>query len=257
MAQKKLPELIESRIVTAKNKPSLSDLRRGALILINKPLEWTSFDVVNKIRSSIKYGLGIKKMKVGHAGTLDPMATGLLLVCVGKYTKIIEGLTSHIKSYEAIVKLGATTPTYDREADEENIVENLSITSEAFSKACHSFLGRSEQIPPIYSAIKINGQSAHKLARRGKDVQMKKRKITISEMEILDFSSPLGSINVTCTKGTYIRSLANDIGAQLGCGGYLYGLKRTFVDKFDLNDAIEMEEVISWIDTLPKEQEEL
>ncbi len=247
------PSLDTNRIITNQNLLKVNNITDGVLILVDKPLGWTSFDVVNKIRSSIKYGIGIKKIKVGHAGTLDPMATGLLLVTVGKYTKLIESLTAYNKAYKGIVKLGATTPSYDSEADEENICSTDHINKQDIDQIIPLFRGEQLQMPPIFSAIKINGQTAHKLARKGKDVKLKAREINITHLDLLKFDNPLIELEVTCSKGTYIRSLAHDIGQKLGTGAYLYGLVRTKVEDYDLNDSLSIDGVIDWIDTLPEQ----
>lgn len=247
----KAPILDMQRIITASNLPPLDNLKDGAMLLVNKPLDWTSFDVVNKIRSSIKYDVGIKKMKVGHAGTLDPLATGLLLVCVGKYTKLIESLTTHSKDYAAIVKLGATTPSYDSESQEENISPIDHLTNDSITKAVNHYRGDQLQMPPIFSAIKINGQSAHRLARKGKDVELKARPITIFRLECQSIELPLIYLDVSCSKGTYIRSLAHDIGQYLETGGYLKGLIRTKVEDYHVDDSLSLEQVKSWICSLP------
>lgn len=253
----KLLSLDDKRIVSNDHKPLYEDIRYGCMLLIDKPHGWTSFDVVNKVRSCLKYSPGIKKVKVGHAGTLDPLATGLLLVCIGKYTKLIDKLTGKNKSYLADIKLGATTKTYDRESEEENIISTENISEEALKEAACGFIGTNHQLPPVYSAIKVNGVSAHRLARRGKDVELKSRKVEIIQFEITDWNNPMLKAHITCSKGTYIRSLAHDLGQSLGCGGYLHDLRRTSIGMYNLDNAMNIDEVITWINLLPESQKEL
>ena len=253
----KLPVLQKDRIISIDHQPLFNDIRFGVLILVNKPYGWTSFDVVNKIRSSLKYGPKIKKIKVGHAGTLDPLAEGLLLVCIGKYTKLIDGLTGKNKSYLASIKLGAVTKTYDRESEEENIKDISHISRSELEECLLSFKGLIEQFPPVYSAIKVNGVSAHRLARRGKEVVLKSRKVEISKLDLLKFELPFIEASITCSKGTYIRSLAHDVGQYLGIGAYLYDLNRISVGTYNSSQALSMEEAINWINQLPEDQLQL
>ncbi|HZI68704.1 MAG TPA: tRNA pseudouridine(55) synthase TruB [Hanamia sp.] len=208
----------------------------GRVLLIDKPLNWTSFDVVRKIRNLIK----IKK--VGHAGTLDPLATGLLIVCTGKFTKKINEFMAQEKEYTGKITLGATTPTHDLESDPENFKSIENITEELICETTKKFTGEILQTPPIHSAIKQKGKPVYLLARKGKDVVLEPRKITINEFEITDVKIPVVSFRVVCTTGTYIRSLANDFGAALGCGGYLSQLRRTRIGNFKVEDAMTMEE---------------
>lgn len=208
----------------------------GRVLLIDKPLNWTSFDVVRKIRNLIK----IKK--VGHAGTLDPLATGLLIVCTGKFTKKINEFMAQEKEYTGKITLGATTPTYDLESEPENFKSIENITEELICETTKKFTGEILQTPPIHSAIKQKGKPVYLLARKGKDVVLEPREITINEFEITDIKMPVVSFKVICTTGTYIRSLANDFGAALGCGGYLSELRRTRIGNFKVEDAMTMEE---------------
>ena len=208
----------------------------GRGLLIDKPLEWTSFDVVRKIRNLIK----IKK--VGHAGTLDPLATGLLIVCTGKFTKKINEYMSQEKEYTGTITLGAVTPTYDLESKPENFKPYHSITKDQITEATKKFTGEILQTPPIHSAIKQNGKPVYLMARKGIDVVLEPRKITIKEFEITSIEIPVVSFKVVCTTGTYIRSLANDFGAELGCGGYLSKLRRTRIGNFNVEDAISIDE---------------
>ncbi len=253
---KKLPTLDHNRIITNDHTPEINDVKKGVMILVNKPLEWTSFDVVNKIRSSLKYGIGIKKMKVGHSGTLDPMASGLLLICVGNYTKLIDHLTVKSKTYIAQVKFGSITATYDSEAPEEDHKSINHLSQESIQDLTSIFIGELQQVPPIYSALKINGQSAHKLARRGKDVELKARSITILSNTLIECNLPYVSFEVECSKGTYIRSLAHDMGQSLEVGAYLSRLKRTRIGTYNLQNAMSIEEVVQWIDRLPEQIED-
>ncbi|RFS21203.1 tRNA pseudouridine(55) synthase TruB [Chitinophaga silvatica] len=210
----------------------------GAVILINKPLTWTSFDVVRKIRN-------ITKAKIGHAGTLDPLATGLLICCTGKMTKKINEYQAQEKEYTGTFTLGATTPTFDKESEPENFKDINHITPEAIVGATQPFIGEIMQLPPIHSAIKQNGKPIYLLARKGVDVKVEPRKLTIKEFEITKIALPEVEFRVVCSTGTYIRSLANDFGAELGCGAYLSSLCRTRIGEFKLTEAIDMEEFIS------------
>ncbi|HEU5366549.1 MAG TPA: tRNA pseudouridine(55) synthase TruB [Hanamia sp.] len=208
----------------------------GKVLLIDKPLEWTSYDVIRKLRKIIN----IKK--IGHAGTLDPLATGLLIVCTGKFTKKINDYMAQEKEYTGTITLGAVTPTYDRESEPENLKSLAGITDEMIKEKTKQFTGEILQTPPIHSAIKQNGKPVYLMARKGIDVVLEPRKITIREFEITDIDLPLVSFKVVCTTGTYIRSLANDFGLALGCGGYLSKLRRTRIGNFKVEDAMTMEE---------------
>lgn len=211
----------------------------GRVLLIDKPLEWTSFDVVRKIRNLIK----IKK--VGHAGTLDPLATGLLIVCTGRFTKKINEFMAQEKEYTGAITLGATTPTYDLESEPENFTSTEDITKELIDETTKKFTGEILQIPPVHSAIKQKGKPVYLMARKGMDVVLEPRKITIKKFEITSIAMPAVSFKVVCTTGTYIRSLANDFGTTLGCGGYLSELRRTRIGNFRVNDAMSIEEFIN------------
>lgn len=219
----------------------MNSFAEGRVLLINKPLYWTSFDAVRKIRNLIK----IKK--VGHAGTLDPLATGLLIVCTGKFTKKINEYMAKEKEYTGSFTLGATTPTYDLESEPVNFQSLEGITAEKIKAATSSFTGEIMQVPPAHSAIKIDGKRVYELARKGVDVKIEPRKVTIHEFEITVIDLPVVNFRVVCSTGTYIRSLANDFGATLGCGAYLSSLCRTRIGEFTLNKAItpaELEEEI-------------
>lgn len=213
----------------------------GKVLLIDKPLHWTSFDVVRKIRNLIK----IKK--VGHAGTLDPLATGLLIVCTGKFTKKINEYMSQEKEYTGTITLGATTPTYDLESKPENFKPVDSITEKLIQEKAKKFTGEILQTPPIHSAIKQKGKPVYLLARKGVDVVLEPRKITISLFEITFIQMPKVGFKVVCTTGTYVRSLANDFGNVLGCGGYLSELRRTRIGNFKVEDSVSMDQFISSI----------
>ncbi len=208
----------------------------GKVILIDKPLHWTSFDVVRKIRNLVK----IKK--VGHAGTLDPLATGLLIICTGKFTKKINEYTSREKEYTGTITLGATTPTFDLESEPVELKDYKFITIDLLHQTATQFIGDILQMPPIHSAIKQQGKPVYLSARKGIEVVMQPRPITIKEFEILKVELPIITFRVVCTTGTYIRSLANDFGAALGCGGYLSSLCRTRIGEFIINDAMSIEE---------------
>lgn len=213
----------------------------GQVLLINKPLEWTSFDVVRKLRAQMK----IKK--VGHAGTLDPLATGMLILCTGKFTKRINEYMAQEKEYTGTITLGSTTPTYDLESEPENFKEYASITPEQIKDVTRQFTGEIMQVPPIHSAIKKDGKRVYELARRGEHVELEARKITIKEFEITSIEMPKVDFRVVCSTGTYIRSLANDVGAALGCGGHLSKLCRTRIGAFTLDQSMTVEEAQAMI----------
>ncbi len=208
----------------------------GRVLLLNKPMEWTSFDVIRKLRNVLK----IKK--IGHAGTLDPLATGLLIVCTGKFTKKINEYMLQEKEYTGSITLGATTPTYDLESEPENLQPLNHITSELIYAATKHFTGEIQQVPPIHSAIKQKGKPVYLLARKGVDVILEPRAITIREFEITHIDMPKVFFKVVCTTGTYIRSLANDFGKTLGCGGHLSSLCRTRIGNFKLEDAMSIDD---------------
>ena len=211
------------------NQESLRDIdfREGYIAVIDKPLEWTSTDVVRKIKYALQHKLGYKKIKIGHAGTLDPLATGVLLVCIGKATKMVNDLQAEEKEYIAELELGASTPSYDMEHPINERFPYEHITREMVEQAIASLTGERLQAPPIYSAKKVEGVRAYEFARAGEEVELKKALINIYEMEILDFSLPMLKIRVRCSKGTYIRSLAHEIGQALDSGAYLRALRRT------------------------------
>jgi tRNA pseudouridine55 synthase len=214
----------------------MNNFEEGRVLLIDKPLRWTSFDVIRKIRNLIR----IKK--VGHAGTLDPLATGLLIVCTGKFTKKINEYMAKEKEYTGTFTLGATTPTYDLESEPENFKPVSGITDDEIKKATAPFTGEIMQVPPAHSAIQVGGKRMYELARQGKEVKIDPRKVTVSEFEITRIEMPLVYFRVVCSTGTYIRSLANDFGETLGCGAHLSSLCRTRIGEFSNEDAMTMEQ---------------
>ncbi|MCF6180455.1 tRNA pseudouridine(55) synthase TruB [Lutibacter sp.] len=212
--------------------------KAGQVLLIDKPLHWTSFQVVNKIRWHISLKFGIKKIKVGHAGTLDPLATGLLILCTGKFTKQIETYQAQTKEYTGEITLGATTPSYDLETEINETFSVEHITDKLIYEIAKKFVGEINQKPPIFSAIRKNGRKLYKLAREGKTTEIKTRKITIEVFEITNITLPKVSFRVVCSKGTYIRSLAFDFGKALKSGGHLSKLRRTKIGNFSVENAV-------------------
>ena len=212
------------------------NFNEGYTLLIDKKLDWTSFDVVRKIRNITK------SKKVGHAGTLDPLASGLLIICTGKHTKKINEFLNLDKTYTGRFVIGSTTPSHDLETEIENTKSISGINKNEVDKIINSFLGIQLQRPPKYSAVKIDGKRAYELARKEQDVKIKEKEIKINEFKILNFSSPVIEFYISCSKGTYIRSLARDIGLRLGCGAYLSELRRTKIGNFDVDDASTIEE---------------
>ena len=209
----------------------------GQLLLIDKPYKWTSFDVIRKVRNLTNV------KKVGHAGTLDPLATGLLIVCTGKFTKRINEYMAQEKEYTGTITLGATTPTFDFESEPVNIKDTSNITEEQIINATAAFTGEITQVPPMHSAIKKNGIRVYELARRGETIELEPRKLFIKEFAITAVQMPLVHVRVVCSTGTYIRSLANDFGVALNCGGYLSSLCRTRIGGYDLADALSIEQL--------------
>jgi len=220
------------------------DFQKGEILVFDKPLDWTSFDLVHKVRYIICKKLKIKKLKVGHAGTLDPKATGVLVLCTGKATSKIETLQADEKEYIATLKVGATTPSYDLESDEDSQFETEHITRELFDEVLKQFIGTIEQIPPVFSAVKIDGKRAYQYARKGVAVEIKAKTLEVKEIEIVKFALPEVQIRVVCGKGTYIRALARDIGEALQSGAYLTGLRRTRVGDFNLNHALDVNDFL-------------
>ncbi|NPA43928.1 MAG: tRNA pseudouridine(55) synthase TruB [Chlorobi bacterium] len=216
----------------------LSDFQNGKFILIDKDKDWTSFDVVNKIRSTLKYHFNVKKIKVGHAGTLDPLATGLLIIGTGKKTKELQTHQDAPKEYVTTVKLGATTPSFDLETEEDKTFSTENITEDEIKKVVNSFIGKQKQVPSSYSAKWINGKRAYESARKGEEVKLEPVDIEIYEMEILNISMPSVELRIKCSKGTYIRAIARDLGNALNNGAYLTKLRRTKIGDFSVKDAI-------------------
>lgn len=215
------------------------DFLNGQLLLIDKPLGWSSFQAVNKLKWAIRKKFALKKIKIGHAGTLDPLATGLLLICTGKFTKTINELQGQIKEYIGTITLGATTPSYDLETEVDKNFPIDHITTAAIHKATEQFIGEIEQIPPIFSALKKDGKRLYEYAREGKTVEIKKRLITISAFEITRIQLPEIEFRIVCSKGTYIRSLAHDFGKSLHSGGHLSKLRRTKIGDYNVDKAID------------------
>jgi len=216
----------------------------GQVVLIDKPLEWTSFDVVKKIRNLIR----IKK--VGHAGTLDPLATGLLILCTGKKTKSIESFMAEEKEYTGTFTIGQTTPTYDLESEPTHPVDITHITDQDLEETRKKFVGSIEQTPPMHSAVKVDGKRLYELARKGESIARKTRNVIISEFELTKVDLPIIEFRVVCSKGTYIRSLANDFGKQLGVGAHLSSLRRTRIGDFNVNKSYNLEELVTLLKEL-------
>lgn len=224
------------------------DFISGEILYIDKPLHWTSFDLVRKLRTKICRGLKIKKLKVGHAGTLDPLATGVMIICTGKKTKLIESFQYQTKEYIATIRLGATTPSFDLETEIDNTYPTEHITETLVNEKLQSFVGRIEQIPPAYSACKVNGERAYNLARNGEEVELKPKILVIDEIELLEYAQTSIKIRVVCSKGTYIRALARDIGESLNSGGHLTGLIRTRIGEIDLDTCIKVEDIDDYLE---------
>ncbi len=219
------------------------NFEEGELLLIDKPMGWTSFDVVNSIRSTIKKTLNIKKIKVGHAGTLDPLATGLLIVCTGKFTKRIDSFQDLDKVYIGSMFVGATTPSYDKETEVDSTFDINNISKSQLLETATQFLGETEQVPPIFSAVKIEGKRAFEYARKNNEVKLNSRKITIRKFELLSFDLPEINFIVECSKGTYIRSLVNDFGKALNNGAYMSSLRRIAIGNYTVSDALSVKEI--------------
>lgn len=221
------------------------DFQAGATLLVNKPKDWTSFDVVNKIRYKLKHRLGVKKIKVGHAGTLDPMATGLLIICTGKFTKKLADFQGLSKEYTGEITLGATTPSFDAETEIDQTYPTEHIDNELIEYTRTTFLGDSEQYPPMFSAIKVDGQPLYKKARKGIVVEVKPRPVSIYDFDITNIAMPKLQFRIACSKGTYIRSIAYDFGKAVQSGGYLTELTRTKIGEYRLEDAWDLEDLVA------------
>ncbi|MDG2447330.1 MAG: tRNA pseudouridine(55) synthase TruB [Flavobacteriaceae bacterium] len=226
---------------------TLESYKEGTVLLIDKPLNWTSFQVVNKIRWLIKQQFNIKKIKVGHAGTLDPLATGLLILCTGKFTKKIETYQAQVKEYTGTITLGATTPSYDLESEIDQKFDISGISETDILKNTQQFLGKIQQQPPIFSALKQNGKRLYEYAREGSKIEIPSRAVTITEFEITKIELPCIEFRIVCGKGTYIRSLAHDFGRSLNNGAHLSGLRRTKIGEFRVEDAISVLEFEKFI----------
>ena len=227
------------------------DFLEGQLLLVDKPLNWTSFQAVNKIKWGIRKAFNLKKIKVGHAGTLDPLATGLLIICTGKFTKKITEIQGQTKEYTGTITVGGTTPSFDLETEVNKTFATEHITPELITTTIPQFLGEIEQVPPVFSALKKDGKRLYEYAREGKEVEVKKRQITISEFEVTAINLPEIEFRIVCSKGTYIRSIANDFGKALNSGGYLSALRRTKIGDYNVNIAIDP---TTFEKTLPKRE---
>ena len=225
----------------------------GEIFYIDKPLRWTSFDVVKRVRSTLSRRTGIKKLKVGHAGTLDPLATGVITVVTGRFTKRIEDLQAHTKEYVATIRLGATTPSFDLETEIDAEYPWQHITREMVESTLQRFVGRISQVPPAYSACKVDGKRAYDMARKGKEVEIKAKELVIDEIELLSFDLPTIVIRVVCSKGTYIRALARDIGEALNSGGHLTALRRTRVGEVSVEQCEQVDALIARLKEEPFE----
>ena len=219
----------------------------GQVLLIDKPLRWTSFDMVKRVRGMLTRRHGVKRFKVGHAGTLDPLASGLMVICTGRATKRIEELQAGRKEYVATLRLGATTPSFDLETEIDAIYPTHHITREEVELVLRRFTGAIDQVPPVFSAVKVDGTRAYKAARRGDTVELKAKPIVIDELELLRFSSEEITLRVLCSKGTYIRALARDIGEALGSGAHLTALRRTRVGEASIHHSMTVDQVLEWL----------
>ncbi len=222
-------------------RPGKYDFQQGEVLLFDKELDWTSFDLVQKVRNHLSRALGVRKLKVGHAGTLDPKATGLMIICTGKATSRIESFQAGEKEYIATLRLGATTPSFDLETAENNRFEVGHITRELVLETLEKFRGDQLQVPPLFSAIKIGGKRAYRHARKGEEVTLSARPVQIRELELIDFKDDLLTIRISCSKGTYVRALARDIGEALHSGAYLVRLRRTRIGEARVEEAMSLE----------------
>ena len=214
------------------------------VLYFDKPLGWTSFNLVNRVRGVLSRHIGVKKLKVGHAGTLDPLATGVMILCTGKNTKLIESFQYQTKEYVATIKLGATTPSFDLETEIDAEYPTEHITEELVKETLAKFIGEIQQIPPTYSAIKINGKRAYEYARKGDEVELKPKTLVIDEIELLEYKMPEIVVRVVCSKGTYIRALARDIGEALNSGGHLTALRRTRIGDIKVEDCLQYDDFV-------------
>lgn len=221
------------------------DYIAGEILYFNKPLTWTSFNLVNRVRGVLSRHLGVKKLKVGHAGTLDPLATGVMILCTGKATKLIESFQYQTKEYIATLQLGATTPSFDLEKEIDATYPTEHITEDLVKQVLQQFIGEIKQVPPTYSAVKIDGKRAYEYARQGEEVEIKAKTLVIDEIELIDCQLPSITIRVVCSKGTYIRALARDIGIALQSGAHLTALQRTRIGNITLNQCLEYEDFVN------------
>lgn len=230
------------------------DFKEGVILAFDKPYGWTSFALVAKIRYLLCRKIGVKKLKVGHTGTLDPLATGVLVLCTGKATKRIEELQAHTKEYVATLCLGATTPSYDLEKPIDEVFPTEHITREMVEEVLKSFVGIIQQIPPVFSACKVDGARAYDLARKGQEVELKAKTLVIDEIELLKYSQTEIEIRVVCSKGTYIRALARDIGQALQSGAHLTALRRTRVGDVKVDECYNLDIFTEWLENLEIEK---
>ncbi|MBP1616998.1 MAG: truB [Bacteroidetes bacterium] len=226
------------------------DFIAGEILYFDKPLHWTSFTLVKRIRNGLSRKLNVKKLKVGHAGTLDPLATGVMILCTGKKTKLIESFQYQDKEYVATIRLGATTPSFDLETEIDHTFETSHITRELVEETLKKFVGAIEQVPPSFSACKVNGKRAYDLAREGKEVELQSKLLVIDEIELLSFDPQEITIRVVCSKGTYIRALARDIGQALNSGGHLIALRRTRIGGVRAENCMKVEDIDSLIEKI-------
>jgi len=226
------------------------DFIEGEILHIDKPLTWTSFQLVAKVRYLLCQKLGIKKLKVGHAGTLDPLATGVMILCTGKATKQIESFQYQTKEYIATLEIGATTVSHDLEKPIDQRYDYTHVTREMIEQILPQFMGRIEQVPPSFSACKVDGKRAYKLARKGEEVELKPKVLMIDALELLSCELPVITLKVVCSKGTYIRALARDFGEALGCGAHLTGLSRTRIGDVRLEGCFSMDSFYDWLEAL-------
>lgn len=224
------------------------DFIAGEILFFNKPLRWTSFDLVNKFRYKLSRKLKVKKIKVGHAGTLDPLATGVMIICTGKATKRIDEFQYQTKEYVATLKLGETTPSFDLEKEVDAVYPTEHITRQAVEKVLRSFVGTIQQVPPVFSACKVDGKRAYERARKGEEVELKSKTLVIDELELLECNLPVVKIRVVCSKGTYIRALARDIGVALNSGAHLTALERTRIGDVTLAMCMSPEEIDDFLE---------
>lgn len=225
----------------------LETIVEGQALLIDKPLHWTSFQVVNRMRSAIKRKFDLKKIKVGHAGTLDPLATGLLIICTGKFTKKIDEYQGLFKEYTGTFTVGATTPSYDLETNFNEQFSYAHLTEDLIKEKTQQFIGEIDQVPPIYSAIQVDGKRAYDSARQGKSLELNSRKVTVHEFEITRIALPEIDFRIKCSKGTYIRSIANDFGRAMNTGSHLSALRRIKIGEFSVENALSLDDFLQQI----------